>query len=84
MKRSDIILLVICILAAQSAGLFGSFFNFSSLDTWYLALEKPLLNPPSWVFGPVWTILFLLMGISLFLVVREGKNLLAPRSGIFT
>lgn len=77
MKRNDIFLLVICIIAAQLAGLLGSFFNFTSLDTWFIALEKPLLNPPSWVFGPVWTFLFLLMGISLFLFIREGKKLIA-------
>ena len=46
----------------------GSFFTSSSVGTWYVTLVKPVFNPPSWVFGPVWTVLYLLMGISLYMV----------------
>ena len=56
--------IVIC----QLAGILGSVFTVSSVSTWYVTLEKPFFNPPSWVFGPVWTALYLLMGISLYLV----------------
>lgn len=51
----------------------GSFFTRSSVTTWYRTLEQPPLSPPSWVFGPVWTILFLLMGISLYLIWDNKK-----------
>jgi len=44
----------------------------STITTWYAALNKPFFTPPNWLFGPVWTILYILMGISLFLVWREG------------
>lgn len=54
------------------AGLIGSFFTRSSVDTWYVALRKTSFNPPGAVFGPVWTILYVLMGVSLFLVWRKG------------
>lgn len=64
--------LAICILIPLSAGWIGSIFTTSSVGSWYLSINKPLFNPPSWVFGPVWTILFILMGISLYLVIKNG------------
>ena len=66
------LLLIISVVICQLAGIIGSFFTFNSVKTWYLTLNKPVFNPPSWVFGPVWTILFLLMGISLFLAWSKG------------
>ncbi len=54
----------VCFLAAG----IGSVFTASAIDTWYTTLQKPFFNPPNWVFGPVWTLLYLLMGISLYLV----------------
>lgn len=60
------------IFLCQCAGLIGSVFTRSGIRTWYVALEKPVLNPPSWVFGPVWTILYALMGVAAFLVWRYG------------
>ncbi len=74
MQKKDYFLLAVCLIITQLAGLIGSVFNFTSLGPWYDALEKSTLNPPNWVFGPVWTILFLLMGISLFLVIRNGHK----------
>ena len=50
----------------------GSYFTFSNITTWYAALAKPFWAPPSWIFGPVWTILYFLMGIALFLILRKG------------
>ncbi|MGB3345786.1 MAG: TspO/MBR family protein [Candidatus Humimicrobiia bacterium] len=72
MKRIKILKLVISILVCQVAGLIGSLFTLSSISTWYAQLEKPTFNPPNWVFAPVWTLLFLLMGISLYLIVSKG------------
>ena len=54
------------------AGGIGSIFTTPAIPTWYADLIKPALNPPSWVFGPVWTTLFVLMGISAFLVWKKG------------
>jgi tryptophan-rich sensory protein len=54
------------------AGLVGSIFTTPSIPTWYASLVKPAFSPPNYVFGPVWSILFLLMGISAYLVWKEG------------
>ena len=58
------------------ASAIGGFFTASSVSTWYVELVKPSFNPPSWIFGPVWTLLYLLMGISLYLVwiKKSDKN----------
>jgi len=67
---------IFCILITEGAGILGSIATFSSVKTWYLTdLVKPSWNPPSWLFGPVWTILFLLIGIALYLVWTKKNNL---------
>ena len=68
MNQSKIVKFIVSILICQAAGLIGSLFTSPAIPTWYAALEKPSFNPPNWVFAPVWTILFLLMGVSLYLV----------------
>ncbi len=66
--------LIISLLIPQLAGGLGSFFTIDSVKGWYLTLEKPMLNPPSWIFGPVWTMLFLLMGYALYLVWTDDSG----------
>lgn len=56
------------IVLAQLAGVVGSLFTADAVNTWYVTLDKPWFNPPSWVFAPVWTLLYTLMGIALYLV----------------
>ncbi len=60
--------LIVSIVLAGLAGFIGSFFTTSSVITWYPTLIKPSFNPPSWLFGPVWTILYIMIGVSLYLV----------------
>ncbi|MBU0546923.1 tryptophan-rich sensory protein [Patescibacteria group bacterium] len=72
MRKINIFKLVTSILICEIAGLIGSFFTAPAINTWYAKLLKPGFNPPDWVFAPVWMILFLLMGISLYLV-REKR-----------
>lgn len=60
-----------CILAFSlplAVGWLGSLFTTPAITGWYAALNKPLFNPPNWVFAPVWTTLFILMGLALYLV----------------
>lgn len=50
----------------------GGIFTGQSVSWWYPMLAKPFFSPPSWVFGPVWTLLYVLMGYSLYLVWSKG------------
>lgn len=68
------LLLLVSILLSQAAGYVGSLATQRSINTWYVSLDKPLFNPPNWVFAPVWFILYTLMGISLYLVWVELKK----------
>lgn len=71
-------------MACEAAGFLGSAFTFSQIPTWYATLNQPSFNPPSWVFGPVWTTLYLLMGIALYLVWEKGiKNPKVKEAVIF-
>ena len=73
--RSVVRLLVACGISL-AAGLIGSFATMGEgFNSWYSTIEKPGFTPPNWVFGPVWTILYLLMGIAAFLVWQKGAQL---------
>ncbi|MBV8050985.1 MAG: tryptophan-rich sensory protein [Acidobacteriaceae bacterium] len=62
------VMLVFFMLACFSAATLGAAITSRSVDTWYAELRKPALNPPNWVFGPVWTLLYFLMSVSAWLV----------------
>ena len=72
MDFDAVIRLVISIVASFAAAGIGSLFTFKAIPTWYTGLKKPRYTPPNWAFGPVWTILYILMGISVFLVWQKG------------
>jgi translocator protein len=76
MKISRVLKAVLFVLICELIGISGSFSTVSSIPTWYAHLNKPFFNPPNFLFGPVWTILYALMGISFFLVweKRTKKN----------
>jgi tryptophan-rich sensory protein len=66
--------LVISIIICQLAGVLGSVFTMPAIPGWYVSLNKPSFGPPNWLFGPVWILLYTLMGISLYLVwSRKGS-----------
>lgn len=66
--------LLASIVICQLAGFIGSFFTTPNIPTWYAGVAKPDFNPPNWLFAPVWTTLFTLMGISLYLVWMKGQK----------
>ncbi len=74
MKINNTFKLIISLIIPQLAGGLGSYFTIGSVKDWYPLLVKPALNPPAWVFGPVWTTLFALMGIGAFLVWKKGLD----------
>jgi tryptophan-rich sensory protein len=68
--------LLISIVACELLGNIGSLFTMPSIGTWYATLAKPTWTPPNWLFGPVWTTLFFLMGIALYLVWTKKPKVL--------
>ncbi len=73
-SESRVALLILCIGICLAAAAIGSFFTIPSVNTWYAGLVKPSVSPPPWLFGPVWTVLYLLMGVSLYFVAREDRT----------
>lgn len=65
--------MILAILLCEAAGIVGSIFTASAIPTWYASLGKAPLNPPNWVLGPVWTVLYALMGIAAFLIWKQGR-----------
>jgi len=74
MSRINIKKLIIALAIPQAAGFIGSIATMSNREPWYSAIIKPAINPPNWVFGPVWTFLFLFMGVALYLVWQHGRG----------
>lgn len=80
----DLIKLICSVLGCELVGILGTPFTIASIPTWYASLNKPFFSPPNWIFGPVWTILYLLMGISFYLILRKGWKKKAVKSaGMF-
>ncbi|WP_199722669.1 TspO/MBR family protein [Haloplanus aerogenes] len=71
--------LVLAVIAVELVGASGAVFTARGLTPWYGTLQRPALAPPNWVFGPVWTVLFALMGIAVWLVWRRLHGSAADR-----
>ena len=75
--------LIVSITICLFAGFLGSFFTIPAIPTWYDTLTKPTFAPPDWLFFPVWTTLFVMMGISLYLVWRRGLEDQQVKNALF-
>lgn len=74
MNKSQIIKLFACIALPLALGFIAGMFTSQSVPNWYESLNKPSFSPPNWIFGPVWTILYILMGISLYLIWKQDAS----------
>jgi tryptophan-rich sensory protein len=74
LKISHIIKLIISILLPLSVGAIAGMFTSQAVPIWYASLNRPSFSPPNWVFGPVWTSLYILLGISFFLIWKENPS----------
>lgn len=68
---SKFVKLITSLAIPQLIGGIGAFFTISSVQSWYLTINRPSWNPPNWLFGPVWTLLYFLMGIASFLIWKS-------------
>lgn len=82
MRKKDWFVLAGWLLLCQAAAALGSWVTLPSIPTWYASLHKPELAPPNWVFGPVWTTLFVLMAVAAFVVWKKGKDRHRVRVGL--
>jgi len=64
--------LIISVLGCELVGFLATPFTISAIPIWYATLNKPFFAPPNWLFGPVWSVLYLLMGVSFFLIWKQG------------
>jgi tryptophan-rich sensory protein len=71
-SKADVLRFVVSLAAPLLVGAIGGIATAQSVVEWYPALAKPWFTPPPWLFGPVWTALYVAMGVALFLVWRGG------------
>jgi len=83
MTFSDQKKLIFSIFICLFAGFIGSYSTTPAIPTWFATLQKPSFAPPNWVFGPVWTSLYIMMGISLFLVWQKGLENKTVKAAIY-
>ena len=79
MNRTQSLKLIVSILLPLGLGAIAGMFTSQAVSGWYASLNKPSFSPPNWIFGPVWTTLYILMGVSSFLIWKQnaskGRNL---------
>ena len=75
--------LLISIVVCVAVGGISGFFTSSEITTWYAALNKPSFNPPNYLFAPVWTTLYVLMGISFWLIWKSDAQLSVKNKAMF-
>ncbi len=87
MKRKEALSLLFSVGTTAVVAFIGTLVTLPQITSWYLTLKKPVFTPPNWVFGPVWTILYVLMAIAFFLVLqtktKKGLRMWAIRIYLF-
>jgi len=75
MLKNKFVSLFLFLITTFSASFIGGITTFKFKEPWYSTLVKPSFNPPDWLFGPVWTILYILMAIAIWNVWIKSKNI---------
>ncbi len=73
-KHIDFKKLAGAIALCEVIGIIAGFFTVNAIKNWYIYLNKPEFNPPNWIFGPVWTLLYLLMGVAFYNTLRSNTK----------
>ena len=74
--------LIIAIAIPVAVGAISGFFTATGVESWYQTINKPSWNPPGWIFGPVWTTLYVMMGIAFFLVWKSDSSDILKKTAI--
>lgn len=74
MNKSQIFKLLASLALPLVLGIIAGLFTAEAVPEWYETLNRPPFNPPNWLFGPVWTALYILLGISLFLIWKQSAS----------
>ncbi len=72
MNKDFVIRIILSVAICLLVGVLGAIATETSMDTWFLGLNKPLWSPPNWVFGPVWITLYVMMGVAAAIVWNKG------------
>ena len=83
MAKSNSLKLIVSIILILGLGSLGAVFTVSEIPNWYARLQKPSFNPPNFLFGPVWTLLYVLMGISFYLIWKQPSSKIRNKGIIF-
>lgn len=73
-NKLNIKILSLCILLVLIIGFVSGTANADTINTWYTTIKKPSFNPPNYLFGPVWTLLYILMGVTLYLILQNKQH----------
>jgi len=77
---NKIIKLILCISLTLSIGAITGIATSSGVNNWYVTLNKPVFNPPNYLFGPVWALLYLFMGVSFYLILQSENSIFKRRA----
>jgi tryptophan-rich sensory protein len=79
----NLLKLLASVFICLAAGGIGTLFTSSAIPTWYATLNKPVFSPPNYLFAPVWTLLYILMGVSAYLIYSKGLKSKKVRAALY-
>jgi benzodiazapine receptor len=82
MKKHPVLSFFYALVSVFVAAALGSVFTMSAIPVWYARVTKPFFSPPNWIFGPVWTLLYICMAIALWLVWNSKTKKKEKSTGV--